>query len=68
MNNSSLEELAHRLEKCPNAEISASDEAVLHEMRATARKYGRLPIPKGVYRYQSHEAADRWLERMTGQR
>jgi hypothetical protein len=68
MNKASLEELAHRIERSPDAEISASDEALLVQMPAIARKDGRLPIPKGVYRYNSHESADRWLERMVGQR
>jgi len=37
--------------------------------RAWKRAFGLLPIPKGVYRFKTHEEADQWLwQRLTSRR
>lgn len=32
--------------------------------RAWSRAFGNVSIPRGVYRFETHEEADRWLWRM----
>ena len=32
--------------------------------RAWAQALGGIPIPKGVYRFRTHEEADKWLWQM----
>jgi hypothetical protein len=39
------------------------------DARAWKRALGELPIPKGVYRFRTHEEADRWLwDKLTSRR
>jgi hypothetical protein len=38
------------------------------DARAWKRALGELPIPKGVYRFRTHEEADRWLWQMLTRR
>ena len=39
------------------------------DARAWKRALGELPIPKGVYRFHTHEEADQWLwQRLTSRR
>ena len=42
--------------------ISAS--RPIADARAWKRALGTLPIPKGVYRFRTHEEADEWLWQM----
>lgn len=36
----------------------------IEDARAWQRAFGSLPIPKGVYRFRTHEEADEWLWQM----
>jgi hypothetical protein len=36
----------------------------IENARAWKRAFGTLPIPKGVYRFRTHEEADEWLWQM----
>lgn len=38
------------------------------DARAWKRAFGGLPIPKGVYRFRTHEEADEWLWQMMTRR
>ncbi len=38
------------------------------DARAWKRTLGLLPIPKGVYRFRTHEEADEWLWEMLTRR
>lgn len=54
--------------------LSPSDPLVIterqraKEARAWQRAFRGLPIPKGVYRFRTHEEADEWLWQMLTRR
>jgi hypothetical protein len=37
---------------------------LIEDARAWKRALGTMPIPKGVYRFRTHEEADEWLWQM----
>ena len=40
----------------------------IKDARAWQKAFGALPIPKGVYRFRTHEESDEWLWRMLTRR
>jgi hypothetical protein len=53
----------------PSDGLSLAAARTADDARAWKRALGLLPIRKGVYRFKTHEEADRWLwERLTSRR
>jgi hypothetical protein len=44
--------------------LAAGEAPGIEDARAWKRELRTLPIPKGVYRFRTHEEADQWLWQM----
>jgi hypothetical protein len=44
--------------------LAMSDSGRIEDARAWKQALRTLPIPKGVYRFRTHEEADNWLWQM----
>ena len=54
--------VGHRHPPKNSLAMSAADRR--KDARAWKQALGELPIPRGVYRFRTHEEADRWLWQM----
>ena len=52
----------------PTGGFALSPAQRVENARAWKRALRTLPIPKGVYRFRTHEEADRWLWQMLTRR
>lgn len=48
----------------PTDALAVTDAQRGADARAWKRAFRTLPIPKGVYRFRTHEEADQWLWQM----
>jgi hypothetical protein len=53
--------VGRRLEAPSGLSLKASNQ---HSSQAWRQALGGLPIPKGVFRFHTHEEADEWLWKM----
>jgi len=55
--------------KPPSDSLAMTAADRCEDARAWKLALGELPIPKGVYRFRTHEEADQWLwQRLTSRR
>ena len=48
----------------PADNLAMTDAQRIENARAWKRTFRTLPVPKGVYRFHTHEEADQWLWQM----
>ena len=54
--------VGHR--RAPTDGLAAGEAQRIADARAWKRALRTLPVPKGVYRFRTHEEADQWLWQM----
>lgn len=50
--------------RAPSEPLAPGPAQTAEEARKWKAAFGTLPIPRGVYRFRTHEDADRWLWQM----
>ena len=57
-----------KLANLPSDGVALQNSRSIEDARAWKRAFGMLPIPRGIYRFRTHEEADEWLWQMLTRR